>query len=486
MLFNSYIFIFCFLPITLSGYFMINHFGLQKLSKFWLVVASLVFYGYFNVSYLWIIITSIVFNYSINKLFSVRQIKNKKAVRTTIFISALLVHIGILFFYKYLDFIFECSNNFLNTDFVYMELLLPLGISFFTFQQLSYLIDSYRQKVPNYNILDYSLFVTFFPQLIAGPIVLHSEVIPQFENKKNLKFNSDNFAKGLYAFSAGLAKKVIVADTFGKIVTYGYGNISSLTSLESILTIFAYTFQIYFDFSGYCDMASGIALMFNIELPINFNSPYKAINISDFWKRWHITLTRFLTNYVYFPLGGSRCSKFRTCLNILIVFFVSGLWHGAGFTFILWGLMHGVAMVIYRLGKKYIDKFPNAITWAVNFIFVALAWVYFRADSVEDANNMIMSIFNGGFTIGMELSETLYNVIPISIITNLIPINNTLPVIMILIVLIFIILCLKTKNVQEKIKTFTPNAKKLFSTYIMLVYSILSLSGVSTFLYFNF
>lgn len=486
MLFNSYIFIFIFLPITLFGYFFINHFGLHKLSKFWLVIASFAFYGYFNISYLWIIITSILFNFCVNKLFGTKWFRERKKVKALLFIFALLANIGILIFYKYLDFIFECSNKLFSTDFVYMDLLLPLGISFFTFQQLSYLVDSYKDKVPSYNILDYSLFVTFFPQLIAGPIVLHSEVIPQFENKENLVFNSDNFAKGLYAFSAGLAKKVIIADTFGKIVTYGYSNISSLTSLEGILTIFAYTFQIYFDFSGYCDMASGIALMFNIELPINFNSPYKAKNISEFWKRWHITLTRFLTNYVYFPLGGSRCSKHRTCINILIVFFVSGLWHGAGLTFILWGLMHGIAMVIYRLCKKYIDKIPTAIIWTINFLFIALTWVYFRADSIEDANNMIMSVFNGGFSIGMELSETLFNVIPISIITNLISINNILYPLMVGIVMLFVIICIKTKNVQEKIREFMPTIKKLISTYIMLVYSILSLSGVSTFLYFNF
>ncbi len=486
MLFNSYIFIFLFLPITLIGYFVINHFCYHKTAKLWLVIASFVFYGYFNISYLWIIIASIIFNFCINRLFVTMVLKKNKLFRTTVFLVGLLANIGLLVFYKYLDFFFECSNNMFNTDFVYMNLILPLGISFFTFQQLSYLIDSYRRKVPNYNILDYSLFVTFFPQLIAGPIVLHSEVIPQFENKKNLKFNTDNFAKGLYAFSAGLAKKVLIADTFGKIVTYGYGNISSLTSLDGILTILAYTFQIYFDFSGYCDMASGIALMFNIELPINFNSPYKAKNISEFWKRWHMTLTRFLTNYIYFPLGGSRCSKIRTCFNILVVFLVSGMWHGAGLTFIIWGLLHGVAMVIYRLGKKYIDKVPFPVMWTINFMFICLTWVYFRAESIESANNMIMSIFNGGFSIGAELSETLLNVIPISIITNMIPINNLLPIIMIVIMALFAFICLKTRNVQEKIKTFKPCGKNLISTYAVLLYSILSLSGVSTFLYFNF
>lgn len=486
MLFNSYVFIFLFLPITLVGYFTFNHFNATKIAKLWLVIASLFFYGYFNPSYLWIIIISIGINFCISRLFRIKFFDEHMLPKKLLFIFGLLLNVGLLVLYKYLDFIIECANNLFSADFAYMNLLLPLGISFFTFQQLAFFIDSYKGKTPNYSLLDYSLFVTFFPQLIEGPIVLHSEVIPQFENKKNLKFNFDNFSKGLYAFSAGLAKKVLIADNFGKIVTYGYGNISSLSSLEGLLSIFAYTFQIYFDFSGYCDMASGIALMFNIELPINFNSPYKAKNISEFWKRWHITLTRFLTTYIYFPLGGSRCSKFRTCLNVMIVFLVSGLWHGAGFTFIVWGLMHGVAMVIYRLFKKYIDKIPTAITWLFTFSFVALTWVYFRAESLEAANNMVLSIFNGGFSIGNALTETLLNIIPISIITNIIPINNVLYPLMVVIMLFFVIICLKTQNVQDKIKTFRPSVGKFISTYAMLTFSILSLSGVSTFLYFNF
>ncbi|MEE3427343.1 MAG: MBOAT family O-acyltransferase [Ruminococcus sp.] len=485
MLFNSYEFIFAFLPITLIGYFALNHFNKNSVAKAWLVFCSLFFYGYFNFSYLWIIITSIVVNYLISQYFE-KSKSEKVILRRVLFGLGLTLNIGLLFFYKYLDFVFDCFGNLFNSDPIYMGLILPLGISFFTFQQVSYLVDSYRRKAKPYNILDYSLFVTFFPQLIAGPIVLHSEVIPQFENKKNLRFNADNFAKGLYAFSRGLAKKVILADNFGKIVTFGYGNIANLSSFEAVLTVLAYTFQIYFDFSGYCDMASGIAYMFNIELPINFNSPYKARNISDFWKRWHITLTRFLTNYVYFPLGGSRCGKFRTCLNILIVFLVSGIWHGAGFTFILWGLMHGVAQVIYRLLRKWIDKVPYGITWLITFIFVNLAWVYFRAETITDANNVISHIFNGGFTLNNEITETLLNIIPISIVTNVLSFNGILNILMIGIMLGATAVCLFTKNVQENTRLFKPKMSNLLTSGLLMVWSILSLSGVSTFLYFNF
>lgn len=491
MLFNSYEFIFAFLPITLFGYFAINHFNRNIIAKVWLVGCSLFFYGYFNFSYLWIIITSVIVNYLISQYFD-KSKSSKRLLRRVLFGFGLFLNVGLLFFYKYLDFIFDCIGKIFNNDPIYMGLILPLGISFFTFQQVSYLIDSYKGKAKPYNILDYSLFVTFFPQLIAGPIVLHSEVIPQFENKKNLKFNVDNFAKGLYAFSRGLAKKVLIADNFGKIVTFGYGNISTLSSFEAVLTILAYTFQIYFDFSGYCDMASGIAYMFNIELPINFNSPYKARNISDFWKRWHITLTRFLTNYIYFPLGGSRCSKPRTYFNILVVFLVSGIWHGAGFTFILWGAAHGVAMVLYRIFRKWIDKVPYGITWFLTFVFVNLAWVYFRAETIEDANNVIAHIFNGGFTLNFELTETLLGIIPISILSNSLEFLNNifnievLNFIMIFSVIAFTVICLLFKNVQEKTKLFKAKVSNLFSTYFLMVWSILSLSGVSTFLYFNF
>lgn len=485
MLFNSYVFIFVFLPITLFGYFTINRFNKNALAKGWLVLCSLFFYGYFNFSYLWIIITSIAVNYLISFYFEKHK-GTKTVLRKVLFGCGIVLNIGLLFFYKYLDFIFETVGNIFNSDTIHLGLILPLGISFFTFQQVSFLVDSYRGKAKTYNILDYSLFVTFFPQLIAGPIVLHSEVVPQFEDSKNLKFNMDNFAKGLFAFSRGLAKKVLVADNFGKIVSFGYANISGLSSFEAILTILAYTFQIYFDFSGYCDMASGIAYMFNIELPVNFNSPYKARNIADFWKRWHMTLTRFLTHYIYFTLGGGRCSTVRTCFNILVVFLVSGIWHGAGFTFILWGLMHGVAQVVYRLLKKPIDRIPYAITWFITFVFVNLAWVYFRAETITDANNIIMHIFNGGFTLNFEITETLLNIIPISIVTNVLDFNGILNIVMIGIMIAVTAICLFSRNVQEKTKLFQPKISNLLSSGVLLVWSILSLSGVSTFLYFNF
>lgn len=485
MLFNSYIFIFAFLPITLIGYFALNHFQLNKIAKVWLVICSLFFYAYYNVAYLWVIIASMVINYVLCLAFN-KLNKTKTTLRKLLFVFGIFLNIGALFVYKYLDFVLKTANNFFNTDFVYLNLVLPLGISFFTFQQIAYLVDSYKGKASVYTVIDYSLFVTFFPQLIQGPIVLHNEIIPQFQDERKRKFNIDNFAKGLYAFSLGLAKKALIADNFGKITSFGYSNIATLSSFEALLTILAYTFQLYFDFSGYCDMASGISYMFNIELPINFNSPYKARNISDFWKRWHMTLTRFLTNYIYFPLGGSRCSTFRTCLNVLIVFLVSGIWHGAGFTFIVWGLLHGVAMVLYRLLMKWIDKIPYALTWGVTFVFVNITWVFFRAFTLSDAGFLISRVFSGGFQLQEELVDTLIHIVPIHLIKSVFGFEGALNMILLAIMIGATIICLSTKNVLEKANHFQPKISNMLTTLLLLVWSVLSLSGVSTFLYTNF
>lgn len=486
MLFNSYVFIFAFLPVTLIGYFTLNRFSFEKAAKLWLISASFIFYGYFNPAYLIIIVSSILFNFYINKLFNTERLNDSIKLRQALLAFGIIVNIGVLFVYKYFDFTVSCINSLFKANFTYLNLILPLGISFFTFQQLSYLIDSYNKKVPNYSLADYCLFVTFFPQLIAGPIVLHSEIILQFKNKSNLTFRPENFAKGLYAFAFGLLKKVVIADNFGKIVTYGYTHIDTLNGFEALLAILAYTFQIYFDFSGYCDMASAVALMFNIKLPVNFDSPYKAADISDFWKRWHKTLTRFLTTYIYFPLGGSKCSKKRTCLNIMIVFIASGIWHGAGLTFIVWGLLHGFAMVIYRIFKSRFEKVPKTVMRLLNFIFINATWVVFRAENLTDAFGIFKALTRWSFSINSELSETLLNIIPISIITNLIDVKNILNYVMIAIVIIFIFVCVKCKNVQEKTQLFTPKASNAITTVLLLLYGILSLSGVSTFLYFNF
>ncbi|MEX1377737.1 MAG: MBOAT family O-acyltransferase [Eubacteriales bacterium] len=416
----------------------------------------------------------------------------KRHTRKIILIIALVINIGLFFYFKYTNFMVDNINVIFKTDFFVEKILLPLGISFFSFQQVSYLIDTYRKEVPNYTFINYATFVAFFPQLIAGPIVLHNELVPQFSDISKKSFNFDNFSKGLMAFAFGLAKKVLIADFAGKIVLAGYSDIPSLSTISAIVVIFSYTIQIYFDFSGYCDMATGIGLMFNINIPMNFNSPYKSLTIMEFWQRWHMTLTRFFKKYLYFPLGGNRKGKLRTYTNIMIVFLVSGFWHGANWTFILWGAIHGVGSVFTRIFDKYIKKIPKAINWCVTFVFVNIAWVYFRAPSIFEANQVIKKV------ISFRSNNLLYGIDEIFKLDTLFKILNSVghglekiaAIPLVIFIFIYIVLALfaliKMKNTNERIEDFKPNMWNLVISSVLLFLSIISLSGVSTFLYYNF
>ena len=477
MLFNSYVFILAFLPLTLLGYYLLGRLPERiPLNKLFLVLASFVFYGYNNPRYVPIIVCSILVNYALSQGMLAA---GRKCIRLPLMLLGLALNLGVLFYFKYHDFFVDNLNRAFGSHFSLYHLALPLGISFFTFQQLSYVIDSYRRTVPRYNILDYALFVTFFPQLVAGPIVLHSEIVPQFADPKNRRFNFDNFAPGLYAFALGLFKKVIVADTFGVAVEAGFAAAQSLNTAEAWFVALGYTLQLYFDFSGYCDVATGVALMFNIKLPLNFNSPYKSLNIREFWQRWHMTLSRFLTNYIYFPLGGSRRGTVRTCINLMIVFLASGLWHGAGWLFLLWGLLHGLASVLYRLFRRQYDALHPALQWLLTFGFVVVAWVFFRATSLTDALAIVKSMMMMNF--GPLRSEiTSAFALPGGFHAG----YNALYMMVWYVASLFA--CLGMRNTYEKTMAFKPTLANSFSTVILILYCVLSLSGVSVFLYFNF
>lgn len=344
MLFNSIQFIFIFLPITFFVYFYLNKKRLIQASKGFLVFSSLFFYSWWNVAYLPIILSSIFFNYIVGNSLNRGKYKFSKK---SILIFGIVANIVLLGYFKYTDFLIDNLNYWVIADGIpNINLALPLAISFFTFQQIAYLVDSYRQETQEYDLLNYVLFVTFFPQLIAGPIVHHKEMMPQFVNTRNKVKNYKNIAMGLFIFSIGLFKKVVIADKFAVWATTGFDIVPTLNLVEAWITSLSYTLQLYFDFSGYADMAIGIALLFNIRLPINFNSPYKALNIQDFWRRWHITLSRFMRDYIYIPLGGSRLGEFRIYANLMATFVIGGLWHGAGWTFVFWGFLHGLALVI--------------------------------------------------------------------------------------------------------------------------------------------
>lgn len=488
MLFNSYIFILFFLPVTLSIYFLLNRFNKYILSNIWLICMSLWFYAYFNTSYLAIILISISGNYIISRMLYTKPVNKKVWIKKTVLIVGILINTGSIFYFKYFDFFLKNVNTLFNQTFELKNILLPLGISFFTFQQISYLVDSYRGETRDYGFVEYALFVCFFPQLIAGPIVLHSEVIPQFRDREQRKFNHDNMARGLYVFAVGLFKKVLIADTFAKAVDWGFSSYTGLSSMDTLLVSLFYTFQLYFDFSGYCDMALGIGSMFNIKLPNNFNSPYKALSITDFWSRWHMSLTRFLKTYIYIPLGGNRKGRVRTYINIMIVYIVSGIWHGANWTFILWGFIHGILNCLNRMFKNIWDKLGKVTQWAVTFMTVNVLWVIFRADNISSAVMFIKKMFNmSSFTISRELYNAF--LLPELTLMSKFPIIRQITsrvmgfdLWLFIFGAFFIVLNLNNSKEIE----FKPTAARSAATVILTVWSVISLSGVSTFLYFNF
>ena len=405
MLFNSYIF-FCFLPIVFLGYRLLLRFGRIWESKLWLILASLYFYSYFKLSYLPLLIASILINYVI--CVRIQKVRGEKA-KQCLTAAGCLFNLGILGYFKYTGFLFENLNLLLGTHWSIGHIILPLGISFYTFQQLSFLIDCCRGERTRYSLTDYALFVTFFPQLIAGPIVLPGEMLPQFHDPERRRLNWENMNTGLYFFACGLAKKCFVADSLAIIANVGFDAATPLTVPEGWLVSLAFTFQLYYDFSGYCDMALGIGKFFNIDLPANFNSPYRAGDFQDFWRRWHITLGRFMRNYLYIPLGGSRCGQLRTLVNLLIVFVVSGLWHGAGWLFLLWGGLHGAGILIHRIWRLFMDKhgngrsIPHIPAMILTFFFVNIFWIFFRSTTLTGAWNLLRSMFD--FSRSMEISE---------------------------------------------------------------------------------
>lgn len=484
MLFNCYEFIFLFLPFSFFIYFYLLQQRLIIGAKGFLVFASLFFYSWWNIAYLPIILSSMLFNYvignSLNENFKKVRVHKKRLLG-----FGIIANIALLGYFKYSDFFIENFNLAFDGSVPLLHLALPLAISFFTFQQIAYLVDSYRAETAEYDFLNYALFVTFFPQLIAGPIVHHAEMMPQFSSKWNLVKNYKNIAVGIFIFSIGLFKKVIIADTFAVWATTGFDKAEYLNMIEAWATSLSYTFQLYFDFSGYTDMAIGAALLFNIKLPINFNSPYKAVDIQDFWRRWHITLSRFLRDYIYIPLGGNRKGNFFTYSNLMTTFLVGGLWHGAGWTFIFWGFLHGAALVIHRIWKEIGFTMPKVLAWFITFNFINISWVFFRAKEWEDAIKVLKGMFFGDIIIAEKYAKALlflhgYGIEFGQLLLHLGGHKKTL----IWIAIAFVIIALQNSiTLKER---FKPSKSVALFTIGIALFSILNLSKVSEFLYFNF
>ncbi|MCG8474939.1 MAG: MBOAT family protein [Cytophagales bacterium] len=465
MLFNSLPFIFVFLPLVFLVYFGLNRIYSVRAGKIFLLSASFFFYAYWLPDYLILLVGSILFNYTIARQIS--RLRGTAAGKSWL-TAGVICNVLLLGVFKYTDFVLENINIFMEDPVPLLQVALPLAISFFTFQQIAYLVDSYKGLTHEYDFFNYSLFVSFFPQLIAGPIVHHKEMMPQFADTKNDRISSDNVAKGSYLFLMGLCKKIIIADSFAILANSGYGFDGRLSTADAWITTLAYTFQLYFDFSGYSDMAIGIGKMFNINIPFNFNSPYKATSIQDFWRRWHMTLSRFLKDYVYIPLGGNRAGEYTTMLNLFLTFLIGGIWHGAGWTFVIWGMMHGVGLIVHRLWQRTRWELPKAASICLTFFFAHLAWVFFRAETFQKAWSVLGSMFTfharseGGFSVFNQF--------------------YSIPVYLVGILLLF------GPNTNELYLRFQPSTRKQWQYIGLALAGLLYLNSLvsSEFLYFDF
>ncbi|MCE9606075.1 MAG: MBOAT family protein [Planctomycetia bacterium] len=403
MLFSSYTFILLFLPLTLSGFFAAGRFG-RKPALLWLLAASLFFYGYWSPPFLALLALSMAFNYGMGRSLEVGSLTAR--TRKLLLYIAVGGNLGLLGYYKYADFAYGTFCRWSGHEYSSLGILLPLGISFFTFQQVGYIVDRYRNVHLDYDLIDYMLFVVYFPQLIAGPIVSHRDIIPQFHDPEILRPRADRFAIGLSIFFVGLFKKCVVADELARFVGPAFAMTAEGTTLpmyEAWIALLAYTFQLYFDFSGYSDMAVGLGRTCGLQMPLNFDSPYKAVSVIDFWRRWHITLSLFLRDHLYIPLGGGRCGTARRYTNLFLTMLLGGLWHGAGWGFILWGAMHGALLVVNHAWRAVRKAWLPSTVWdalpfrllagAVTFLSVSLAWVLFRAGDLDAALRYFTALF---------------------------------------------------------------------------------------------
>lgn len=406
MLFNSFAFFLIFLPLALLGYFALSKYSL-RVSIIFLLLASLAFYCYWDIRFLPLLALSICVNFAVGRRISQRYEQGLRRPAKAWLVCGLVFNLSLLIFFKYFDFLIENIAALTGAPLTPIGIVLPIGISFFTFTQIAYLVDCHTGKVKEYQPESYGLFVTYFPHLIAGPILHHKDMMPQFSQPESHVLRHGRIVIGLAFFTIGLFKKVILADGVARYVAPVFdAHHQNLSMLEAWAGALAYTFQLYFDFSAYSDMAYGLSYMFGIVLPINFNSPYKAVSIIDFWRRWHITLSTFLRDYLYIPLGGNRQGAFQRYRNLFLTMLLGGLWHGANWTFLVWGMLHGIYLIInhalrHALGGR--SNLPIRVAGSIaTFLAVVLAWVFFRASSVAVALDVLQAMGGSTLTPAME------------------------------------------------------------------------------------
>lgn len=481
MQFNSFVFILLLLPITVVAYFLSNKIRLNA-GKIVIIISSIIFYAYSDWTIFKILGISLVLNFVAALL-----IRKFEKISKMIAVVPIVINVGLLLYFKYTNFLITSVNQFTGNEWAIKELVQPIGISFFTFQQIAYVVAIYRKEIEKISILDYLAYILYFPKILMGPLMDPVDFSEQFNNQEVKKVDWDNIACGVKIFSLGLFKKVMLADIFAKGVSWGFSNIDTATSIDWILVTLFYTFEIYFDFSGYSDMAVGASQMLNITLPINFDSPYKALSIRDFWKRWHISLTKFFTKYVYIPLGGSRKGKILTYVNTMIVFLISGLWHGANWTFILWGALHGFFMIFDRVFEKVEEKVFEPVRWILTFCTVNVLWLLFRADSIGQWKSIISNVlFMQNTTISQGLIDCFW--LPESqflIDTLHLTLSSAIRGYWLLIYMVAGLgICLVPENNYRNLKKLS--AIVMLLAAVAFVWGFICLSSESVFVYFNF
>lgn len=495
MVFNSYEFVLLFLPVFMIGYHLIRSFGQKKgnekfLCDLWIILGSLIFFALFGVENMAILLISIIWNFCTSIPMSFMR---DGKVKIKLFGKEVSPHKPWLF-------IGIAGNLVLLLFFKLSGFFFPIAISFYTFNQISYIVDLSKGDIEKFDPMDYLTYVLFFPKLLQGPLMNYSGFAKELDESRRGGADFEKIMRALLLFSIGLFKKVILADTFGKAVDFSYSGIAGIGSLQAVLTAVFYSFQLYFDFSGYCDMAGALCSMMGFELIVNFDSPYRAVNIIDFWKRWHITLTKFFTRYIYIPLGGNRRGAVRTYINLLIVFLISGFWHGTGLTFIIWGAMHGVLYVLTRAlnkGKEKAEKEKNSLPkklvtagkTILTFCYVTAAWVFFRASTVKEALDLFRQMLQGGrkplpsgFSSCFQLDEFWY----IIKVTPIMKLSFAWDVCLWGFLAAAVVIIFFNENAYKKTKECRMGIWSTLATAVLMIWSILSFGGVSTFLYMNF
>jgi alginate O-acetyltransferase complex protein AlgI len=503
MLFSSSVFILAFLPITVLVLWLLSKFKLIKFVLPWLLISSIFFYSYWNLfspagqevtpGYIVLIILSVVFNHQMGTAIAAAEPLSKQA--KLLLIIGTVINVSLIAYYKYANFFLSSVGTVFSGNLSVGNLILPLGISFYTFTQIAYLVDAYRGEVKgqNYDLPTYALFILFFPQLIAGPILRHDELIPELRRLKDFVFSGKNFAVGMAVFSLGLAKKIIIADTLSQWAAPVFSNTDTATFIEAWVGALSYTLQLYFDFSGYSDMAVGLGFMFNTNLPVNFDSPYKSTSITDFWRRWHITLSNFLRDYLYIPLGGSRKGEIRRYTNLMITMLLGGLWHGAGWTFVIWGGLHGLYLSINHGWRKLKIKLPAPLGWLITFLAVVVGWVIFRSQNLQNGIALLKTMVGmNGIVIpgapGGKLSILSQFGIQIQDWSKLTYLPEFFGKQSLSFVVLFTLMIAVTflPNTQEITNKMTFNKWWAIGIGLLASYCILSLNRVSEFLYFQF